>query len=103
MHGKGLPREPSLLLRRIIGRRVLSKGTLKSLRQYPVEPIVNDIVSLVKIRGLEVDSNDIDEFVEHNQELTIGRLYGVALCFTARSYRGEFVTGGEGNNKGTIF
>ncbi|GBN48674.1 hypothetical protein AVEN_201067-1, partial [Araneus ventricosus] len=36
-----------------------------------LEPIVNEIVSLVKIRGLEVGSNNIDEFVEeHNQELS---------------------------------
>ncbi|GBN93842.1 hypothetical protein AVEN_217304-1 [Araneus ventricosus] len=55
---------------RSFGRRLLSNVTLRSLRQYPVEPIVNEIASLVKIRGLEVDSNDIDGLVEeHNQEL----------------------------------
>ncbi|GBM47476.1 hypothetical protein AVEN_153689-1 [Araneus ventricosus] len=43
--------------------------------EYPVEPIVNEIMSLANIRRPEVDSNDIDEFVEeHNQELTTGEL-----------------------------
>ncbi|GBM91033.1 hypothetical protein AVEN_190150-1 [Araneus ventricosus] len=75
MHGKGLPREPSILLGRSFGLRVLSNVTLKSLRLYPVELIVNGIVSLVEIRGLEVYSNAIDEFVEeHNQELTAEEL-----------------------------
>ncbi|GBN19157.1 hypothetical protein AVEN_34251-1 [Araneus ventricosus] len=59
--------ESSLLLRRNFGWRVLSNATLRNLR--PVEPIVNEIVSLSNIRGLEVDSYDIDEFVEeHNQD-----------------------------------
>ncbi|GBM77048.1 hypothetical protein AVEN_79059-1 [Araneus ventricosus] len=41
----------------------------------PVEPIVIEIVSLAKIWGLEVDSNNIDELVEeHNQELTTEEL-----------------------------
>ncbi|GBM44903.1 hypothetical protein AVEN_132346-1 [Araneus ventricosus] len=40
-----------------------------------MEPIVNGIVSLAKVRGLEVDSNDIAELVEnHNQELTTEEL-----------------------------
>ncbi|GBN38037.1 Elongation of very long chain fatty acids protein 4 [Araneus ventricosus] len=83
------------MLGRSFGRRVLSNATLRSLRQYPVEPIVNEIVYLAKIRGLEVDSNDIDELVEeHNLELTTERLYGVALCITARSYGGVFLRGG---------
>ncbi|GBO11261.1 hypothetical protein AVEN_238075-1 [Araneus ventricosus] len=65
MHGKWLPRKPSLLLGRSFGRRTLSNVTLRGLRQYPVEHIVNEI------RGLEVDSNVVDELVEeHNQELT---------------------------------
>ncbi|GBM30730.1 hypothetical protein AVEN_222863-1 [Araneus ventricosus] len=35
-----------------------------------VEPIVNEIVSLTKVRGLEFDSNDTHELVEeHSQEL----------------------------------
>ncbi|GBL78100.1 hypothetical protein AVEN_143394-1 [Araneus ventricosus] len=47
----------------------------KNLRQYPVDPIVNEIESLAKIRGLEVDSNDIGELVEeHSQELTTEEL-----------------------------
>ncbi|GBN83484.1 hypothetical protein AVEN_188730-1 [Araneus ventricosus] len=67
---KGLPREPSLLIGRSFGRRVLSDVILNSLRQYPLEPIVNEIVSLAKIIGLEVDNNGIDELVEeHIQEL----------------------------------
>ncbi|GBM41583.1 hypothetical protein AVEN_169181-1 [Araneus ventricosus] len=42
---------------------------------FSVESVVNEIVSLAKIRGLEVDSNDIDEIVEeHNQELTTEEL-----------------------------
>ncbi|PNF19045.1 hypothetical protein B7P43_G11706 [Cryptotermes secundus] len=41
----------------------------------PVEPVVNEIVSLIKIMGLEVDNNDIDELVEkHSQELTTEEL-----------------------------
>ncbi|GBM30579.1 hypothetical protein AVEN_27615-1 [Araneus ventricosus] len=66
-----LPREPSHLLGRNFGRRVLSNLTMKNLRQYPVEPIVNEIVSLVKIRELEVNSNYIDDLLEErNQDLT---------------------------------
>ncbi|GBM00931.1 hypothetical protein AVEN_151388-1 [Araneus ventricosus] len=75
MHRKGLPREPSLLLGRSFGRTVLSNVTLRSLRQYPVEPIVNEIASLANSRGLELNSNDIDEFMdEHNQELSTEEL-----------------------------
>ncbi|PNF27366.1 hypothetical protein B7P43_G01189 [Cryptotermes secundus] len=41
----------------------------------PVEPVVNEIVSLAKIMGLEVDNSDIDELVEeHIQELTTEEL-----------------------------
>ncbi|GBM99723.1 hypothetical protein AVEN_188206-1 [Araneus ventricosus] len=65
-HGKGLPREPLLLLGRSFGR---------SLRQYLVYPIVTETVPLAKIRELEVDSNDIDELVEeHSRELTAEEL-----------------------------
>ncbi|GBM46115.1 hypothetical protein AVEN_169099-1 [Araneus ventricosus] len=36
-----------------------------------VESAVNEIVSLAKIMGLELDNHDIDELVEeHSQELT---------------------------------
>ncbi|GBM49476.1 hypothetical protein AVEN_142614-1 [Araneus ventricosus] len=71
MHGKGLPRQVSLLLGKSFGRIVLSNVTLRSMRHYPVKLIVNEIVSLAKIRELEVDSNDIDE---QNQELTTEEL-----------------------------
>ncbi|GBO04579.1 hypothetical protein AVEN_274337-1 [Araneus ventricosus] len=75
MGRKWLPRETPLLLVRSFVRRVVSNVILTSLRQYPVEPIVNEIMSLAKIRRLEVDSNDIDELVEErNQELTTGEL-----------------------------
>ncbi|PNF35334.1 hypothetical protein B7P43_G02588 [Cryptotermes secundus] len=41
----------------------------------PVEPVVNKIVSLAKIMGLEVDNNDIDDLLEeHSQELTTEEL-----------------------------
>ncbi|GBN60692.1 hypothetical protein AVEN_227264-1 [Araneus ventricosus] len=71
MHGNWLLRERLLLLGKSFGRNVSWNVTLRSLRQNPVEPILNEIVSLAKIRGLGVDSNDIDELVEdHNQELT---------------------------------
>ncbi|GBM08269.1 Tigger transposable element-derived protein 1 [Araneus ventricosus] len=41
----------------------------------PVDPVVYEIVSLAKIVGLEVDSNDIEQLVEeHNQELTTEEL-----------------------------
>ncbi|GBM99524.1 hypothetical protein AVEN_235969-1 [Araneus ventricosus] len=34
-------------------------------------PVFNEIVSLAKIMGLEVENNDIDELVDkHSQELT---------------------------------
>ncbi|GBM25512.1 hypothetical protein AVEN_62264-1 [Araneus ventricosus] len=84
-----LPRDPSLLLGRNADLRVLSNVTLRSLRQYPVLPIVNEIVSLAKIRGLEVDSNDMVipwkiTRADHR------RAYGIALCFTARSCGGDF-------------
>ncbi|GBN93495.1 hypothetical protein AVEN_31589-1 [Araneus ventricosus] len=37
----------------------------------PTEPVVNEIVSLAKIMGLELDNNDIDKLVEeHSSELT---------------------------------
>ncbi|GBM56164.1 hypothetical protein AVEN_226073-1 [Araneus ventricosus] len=71
--GRGLPREPSLLLERSFGRGLLSNVASKSLIQYSVEPTFN--VSLAKIRGLDLDSNDIDELVEeHDQELTTKEL-----------------------------
>ncbi|GBN63045.1 hypothetical protein AVEN_167358-1 [Araneus ventricosus] len=75
MHRKGLPREPSLLLGRNFGRKVLPNVTLGSLRQYPKEPIINEIVSLAMTRRLELDSSDIDELVEeYNQEMTTEEL-----------------------------
>ena len=41
----------------------------------PVESVVNEIVSLATIMGLEVDINDIHELVkEHSQELTTEEL-----------------------------
>ncbi|GBN64249.1 hypothetical protein AVEN_28230-1 [Araneus ventricosus] len=65
MHVKGLlPRDPSLVLGRSFGRRVLLKA----------QPRVGS-----------------------------RRAYGVALCFAARSYGGEFSRRGEGNSKVTVF
>ncbi|GBL90421.1 hypothetical protein AVEN_178849-1 [Araneus ventricosus] len=65
-------------LGRSFGWRVFSNVTLRSPRQYPLELIlVNEIVALAKIRGLEVDSNDISELVEeHNQELNTEEILG---------------------------
>ncbi|GBM45147.1 hypothetical protein AVEN_241433-1 [Araneus ventricosus] len=79
MQGKRLPRELSLLIARSFSWRVLSNATLKSprllLTSLPMEPIINEIVSLAMIGGLMVNSNDIDELVEeHNQELTTEQL-----------------------------
>ncbi|GBN37484.1 hypothetical protein AVEN_26089-1 [Araneus ventricosus] len=72
---KGMGIEPSLLLGRSFDRRALSNVTLRSLKQYPVELIVNEMVSLVKIMGLDVDNNDIDELVEdHSEELITEKL-----------------------------
>ncbi|GBL84668.1 hypothetical protein AVEN_191123-1 [Araneus ventricosus] len=69
----------------------------------PVEPAVNEIVSLDKITGLEMENyidkleEDLSPTAEHR------RSYGVALCFTARSCGGEIVRGGGGgNSKATI-
>ncbi|GBN61602.1 hypothetical protein AVEN_138918-1 [Araneus ventricosus] len=66
------PRKYSLLLRRSFSlESVVACDIKESGGQYPVEPIVSKIVSLAKIRVLEMDSNDINVFVEeHNQELT---------------------------------
>ncbi|GBL81755.1 hypothetical protein AVEN_93520-1 [Araneus ventricosus] len=67
----------------------LSNVTLRS----PVEPMVNAIVSLAKIRGLEVDSIDIDQLVEkHSQQLTTEEVMELHR---------EFVRGG--NSNATIF
>ncbi|GBM53445.1 hypothetical protein AVEN_109351-1 [Araneus ventricosus] len=100
MYGNGLPREHSLLLGRSVGGRMLTN--MRSLRQYSVEPIVNEIVSLTKIMGLEVDSNRIDEACGRGQpRADHRRAYGDALCFTARICGREFVRGG--NSKDTIF
>ncbi|XP_046989444.1 uncharacterized protein LOC124594967 [Schistocerca americana] len=41
----------------------------------PVEPVVNEIMSLAKRMGLEMKNNDIDELVEdHSQEMTTEEL-----------------------------
>ncbi|GBO26528.1 hypothetical protein AVEN_253957-1 [Araneus ventricosus] len=54
--------------------RVVERDS-EGFETVPVEPAVNEIVSLVKIGGLEVDSNDIDELVEeHSQELSTEEL-----------------------------
>ncbi|GBM60638.1 hypothetical protein AVEN_151835-1 [Araneus ventricosus] len=54
---------------------VLSNVTVRNLRQYPMEPIVNEVVSLAKNTRLEGDNNNIDEIVEeHNQELSTKEL-----------------------------
>ncbi|GBM83261.1 hypothetical protein AVEN_256578-1 [Araneus ventricosus] len=80
MHGKGLPREPSLLLGRSFCRRVLSNVTSRSLKQHPAQPIVNEIVSLSKIGALEVDSNDIDSSCGRAQPKVDNRIaYGFAF------------------------
>ncbi|GBN10387.1 hypothetical protein AVEN_116135-1 [Araneus ventricosus] len=114
MHGKGLPREPPLLLGRSFGRRVLSNVTLRNLRQYlrflnvtftsmSLEPIVDEIVSLAKFRGLEVN-NDIDELVEErNQELTTEELMELHCVSEQEVMAGESVRGGEVNSKAIIF
>jgi hypothetical protein len=40
-----------------------------------VDHIVNEIVSLAEMMGLEVDNNDVEKLVEeHNQELTTEEL-----------------------------
>ncbi|GBN52903.1 hypothetical protein AVEN_44443-1 [Araneus ventricosus] len=88
MHGKVQPREPSFLLRKSFNRRVLSNVTLRN-RRLPVEQIVNEILSLAKIMGMEVDSNDIDELVEeHNQELSTEELMELH-CVSQQEVMGE--------------
>ncbi|GBN80712.1 hypothetical protein AVEN_30752-1 [Araneus ventricosus] len=68
---KRLPRESSLLLGRSFGPRALSKLTSGRLRQNLFWPVVNEIMFLAKMMGLELDSNYIDELVaDHSQELT---------------------------------
>ncbi|GBM77046.1 hypothetical protein AVEN_79057-1 [Araneus ventricosus] len=83
--GRRLPREPYHFCLKTLWRRVLSNATLRSLGQY-LEPIVIEIVSLAKIWGLEVDSNNIDICGRAQPRWDHRRAYGVALCFTARSY-----------------
>ena len=47
----------------------------EGFESVPVEPVVDETVSLAKTMGLEVDNNDIDELVlEHRQELTTEKL-----------------------------
>ncbi|GBL60059.1 hypothetical protein AVEN_103233-1 [Araneus ventricosus] len=70
----------SLLLGRSFGRRVLWNVTSRSLRQHPVQPIVNEIVSLSTIEALEVDSNDIDSSCGRAQPRADNRIaYGFAF------------------------
>ncbi|GBM20232.1 hypothetical protein AVEN_216652-1 [Araneus ventricosus] len=53
-----------------------------------VEPIVKEIASLAKIRGLEVDKNDIDELVEeHNQDLTTEELMKLHCVHSKKLWR----------------
>lgn len=75
----------------------------KGFERVPVEPVANEIVSLIKLMGLEVDNNDIDEFVEeHSQELTTEEL--MELHCVSQQEIVEFVRGGGGDNsKATIF
>ncbi|GBO31416.1 hypothetical protein AVEN_246318-1 [Araneus ventricosus] len=87
MHGKRLPRELSLLLGRSFDRKVLSNVILRSLRQFPVEPIVDDIVSLAMIRVLEVDKL----VEEHNKELTTDELIELH-CVSQQEVMEEEVT-----------
>ncbi|GBM85165.1 hypothetical protein AVEN_226224-1 [Araneus ventricosus] len=51
----------------------------EGFEKVPVKPVVNAIVYLAKIMGMEKDSNDIDELkAEHSQELIVeelGRLH----------------------------
>ncbi|GBM61498.1 hypothetical protein AVEN_170262-1 [Araneus ventricosus] len=51
MHGKGYQENPHFCF----GGRVLSNVTLRNPRRCPEEPAVNEIVSLAKARGLEVN------------------------------------------------
>ncbi|GBO26328.1 hypothetical protein AVEN_169365-1 [Araneus ventricosus] len=80
---------------------MLLNMTLTSLKQYPLVSIVNEIVSLDKIMGLEVDNKNIDKLVEEPRA-DHRRAYVAALCFTARSYGREFGRGG-GSSKVRIF
>ncbi|GBO44640.1 hypothetical protein AVEN_175132-1 [Araneus ventricosus] len=57
----------SLLLGRSFDQKALSKVTLRG----QVEPVVNEIVYLARIMGLEVGNNGIVELIEeHSQDLT---------------------------------
>ncbi|GBM76536.1 hypothetical protein AVEN_145690-1 [Araneus ventricosus] len=70
----------------------------------PVEPVVNEMLSLAKIRGLEEDGNDIDDLMEeHSQELTTGELMELRYVSQQESYGGEFVIGRTGKSKVKIF
>ncbi|GBO03592.1 hypothetical protein AVEN_109194-1 [Araneus ventricosus] len=104
MYGKRSPREPPHLLGRSLGRRILSNVTFRSLKQYPLEPAIDEIASLAKIKGLKMDSNDIDEACGRAQpRAEHRRAYRVALFSTTGNNGGEFVIVGEGNSIATIF
>ncbi|GBL79416.1 hypothetical protein AVEN_121593-1 [Araneus ventricosus] len=71
--------KPPYEIKMIENGLVIGKLWPKSVVEYdfegfktvPVEPVVNKIVSLAKIKGLDLDNNDIGELVkEHGQELT---------------------------------
>ncbi|GBN83569.1 hypothetical protein AVEN_216927-1 [Araneus ventricosus] len=47
------------------------KCVFESFERVPVQPVINEIVSLAKVMGLELDNNDNEFVEEHSQELTI--------------------------------
>ncbi|GBN63783.1 hypothetical protein AVEN_129354-1 [Araneus ventricosus] len=61
----------------------------------PEEIVVNEIVSLAKIMGLEVEKNDINEYVvEHNEELTTEELMELQ-CASQQEAVDESLSGEE--------
>ncbi|GBN54848.1 hypothetical protein AVEN_176975-1 [Araneus ventricosus] len=93
--GRDNQENPHFWLEKALPRQCCQMWTLRSPRQCPVEPIVNEIVPLANIRGLEVDSNHIDELVEeNNQELTTEELTELH-CVSQQEVMEESLTEGE--------
>ncbi|GBL91318.1 hypothetical protein AVEN_203472-1 [Araneus ventricosus] len=73
--GRVYKEDPHFHLEKGLARQRCQKCDFEGFETVPVEPADNEIVSLAKIMGLEVDNNDIDELVkEHSQELTTEEL-----------------------------
>ncbi|GBO42968.1 hypothetical protein AVEN_46730-1 [Araneus ventricosus] len=89
----------SLLLGRSFDQKALSKVTLRG----QVEPVVNEIVYLARIMGLEVGNNGIVELIEeHSQDLTTEDLKEFH-CDSQQAVVGESMQEKKKTTEKTIF